>query len=53
MKKLFGLSKTQQHNRQLLAGVMKKAGFIPLRHEWWHFNGMPKEQARNRFEIIE
>jgi D-alanyl-D-alanine dipeptidase len=51
--KMFKLSKTQKQNRELLAIVMKEAGFLPLSYEWWHFNGMPKDEARKRFNIIE
>jgi len=32
---------------------MKRAGFFPLSYEWWHFNGMPKEQARREYRVIE
>ena len=49
--KIFGLNEKQ--NRTLLLNVMKKAGFIPLSYEWWHFNGMTKSEARKRFKIIE
>jgi D-alanyl-D-alanine dipeptidase len=53
-KKLgFGLTDEQKKNRKLLAGVMIKAGFIPLSYEWWHFNGMPKPEARKKIRIIE
>lgn len=51
--KVFNLSETQKNNRNLLADVMKKAGFIPLNHEWWHFNGMQKDKARKKYQIIE
>lgn len=51
--KIFGLSKRQKENRNLLSRVMKKAGFLPLSYEWWHFNGMPKDVARKKFRIIE
>jgi len=51
--KMFNLSETQKQNRKLLSNVMKRAGFIPLSHEWWHFNGMPKDEARNKYQIIE
>lgn len=51
--KLFDLSEAQKRNRKLLLTIMTEAGFIPLSYEWWHFNGMPKKQARNRFNIIE
>jgi len=54
-KKKAGIQLTdhQKKNRALLADTMKQAGFIPLSFEWWHFNGMPKSEARSRFEIIE
>ena len=47
------LSKKQQSNRKLLSNVMIAAGFYPLAHEWWHFNGMKKEAARAKYSIIE
>lgn len=51
--KVFDLNKRQKENRKLLARVMQKAGFIPLSYEWWHFNGMPKDEARKKYPIIE
>jgi zinc D-Ala-D-Ala dipeptidase len=55
LKKKLGkkLTKEQAGNRKLLADSMKKAGFIPLSFEWWHFNGMDKERARKKYKIIE
>jgi D-alanyl-D-alanine dipeptidase len=47
------LTKQQKANLNLLHDTMTKSGFIPLRHEWWHFDGMPKDQARKMFKIIE
>ena len=53
-KKLgFDLTEKQRHNRSILAEAMTEAGFIPLSFEWWHFNGMPKDQARKTYRIIE
>jgi D-alanyl-D-alanine dipeptidase len=49
----IGLNDKQAANRKLLAQVMTGAGFSPLGHEWWHFNGLPKAEARRRFRIIE
>ena len=49
----FGISSEQKSNRELLKRVMLKAGFYPLSHEWWHFNGMKKSDARNTYSIIE
>jgi zinc D-Ala-D-Ala dipeptidase len=51
--KVFDLSETQKENRKLLSKVMQKAGFIPLSYEWWHFNGMPKDEVRKEYLIIE
>lgn len=51
--KVFGLSEVQKQNRELLARIMKKAGFFPLSYEWWHFEGMPKDEARKKYRIIE
>lgn len=51
--KVFDLSETQKENRKLLSNIMKKAGFIPLSYEWWHFDGIPKDDARKKYKIIE
>jgi D-alanyl-D-alanine dipeptidase len=51
--KVFDLSEAQKKNRILLSTTMKKAGFFPLSYEWWHFNGMPKHEARKMYQIIE
>lgn len=54
MKKLgVQLTQEQKQNRKLLTNVMKQAGFQPLNFEWWHFNGMDKEKARQLYKIIE
>ena len=49
----FEISSEQKSNRALLKRVMLKSGFYPLAHEWWHFNGMKKSDARNTYSIIE
>ena len=54
LKKIgFGISSEQQQNRDLLKRVMLRAGFHSLAHEWWHFNGMEKANARSTYAIIE
>jgi zinc D-Ala-D-Ala dipeptidase len=54
LKKMgFGISSEQQQNRDLLKRIMLRAGFHPLTHEWWHFNGMEKADARSMYSIIE
>ncbi|MGN0233714.1 MAG: M15 family metallopeptidase [Bacteroidaceae bacterium] len=39
-------------NRLLLRSVMKQAGFMPLRTEWWHFNLITRAQARAQYRPI-
>ncbi len=53
MKMGFSLSSEQISNRKLLSDIMSAAGFYPLSHEWWHYNGMRKERARQELQIIE
>lgn len=47
------LSKEHLMNRALLKDVMRKAGFRTIQTEWWHFNGLSKENARRYFKIVE
>ncbi len=46
------ISKEAAQNRQLLRAVMKKAGFRPLRSEWWHFNFTTRATARKYYKAI-
>jgi D-alanyl-D-alanine dipeptidase len=36
-------------NRELLKGLMEKAGFIPLSEEWWHYD----DQEWMRFDMMD
>lgn len=47
------ITSTELHNRQLLRQVMREAGFIPLRSEWWHFNALRLSEAKLRYPLIE
>ena len=49
----FDLYDEQKKSRKLLADVMKSAGFLPLSFEWWHFNGIAKDLARKKYNIID
>ena len=53
MKLGLNLNEEQIGNRKLLSETMICAGFLHLSHEWWHFNGMPKDLARKKYQIIE
>lgn len=39
-------------NRLLLRTVMEKAGFRPLRSEWWHFNYTTRADARKNYKVV-
>ena len=47
------ISIEQLQNRQLLRLIMEKAGFSPIRGEWWHFNAFSLAVAKQRYNIIE
>lgn len=47
------LNPEQRRNRALLKRVMLEAGFKPLSHEWWHFNGFNKGYIRKTYSMIE
>lgn len=53
MKMGSNLTRQQKTNRKLLSDIMITAGFEPLSFEWWHFNGMPKNEARVKYQAIE
>jgi D-alanyl-D-alanine dipeptidase len=36
-------------NRELLKGLMEKAGFIPLAEEWWHYD----DEAWMQFDLMD
>ncbi len=49
-----GLTREQVENRRRLHAAMADAGFVPLPHEWWHFNYRPDqrlEKARNAGDL--
>ncbi|MBO7417777.1 MAG: M15 family metallopeptidase [Bacteroidaceae bacterium] len=39
-------------NRRLLIQVMRKAGFRSLPSEWWHFNLVSRNVAREKYKVI-
>ncbi len=47
------LTKQQVANRELLRKVMRHAGFLTIRGEWWHFNAVPLIEARKLYKVIE
>lgn len=46
------LTATQIQNRMLLRTCMTQAGFLTIPHEWWHFNSVTLEIARQRYRPV-
>ncbi|MFA6820406.1 MAG: M15 family metallopeptidase [Bacteroidaceae bacterium] len=46
------ISSTALENRQLLRRIMRKAGFRPLRTEWWHFNLISRATAKKYYKYV-
>ncbi len=46
------ISKEAYDNRRLLRKVMRHAGWMPLRTEWWHFNLCSRKTARRYYKVI-
>ncbi len=46
------MSKAALQNRKLLRKVMCKAGFKPLRTEWWHFNLIYRSEAKKHYRFV-
>lgn len=47
------LTETQIANRKILRSTMEAAGFIQLPNEWWHYDALPKNEVRSKFQIVE
>jgi D-alanyl-D-alanine dipeptidase len=47
------LTQAQVDNRNLLRGVMRKAGFSGIATEWWHFNACSRKTAHSKYKIME
>lgn len=47
------LSSKQIANRKLLRSVMKAVGYMPIDYEWWHFNAVSRNEAKQLYRIIE
>lgn len=47
------ITEKQLQNRRLLRNVMTQAGFTSIITEWWHYNALPRKQAKLRFKVIE
>lgn len=39
-------------NRRLLRRVMREAGFLTIRTEWWHFNYTTRADAKANYKVV-
>lgn len=46
------ITEQERQNRLLLRRLMKEAGFRALPSEWWHFNRISRQTARERYRVI-
>ncbi len=53
MLKKGKLTSQQIQNRELLRSVMRAGRFWNIQTEWWHFNAMRREVARERYPMVE
>jgi D-alanyl-D-alanine dipeptidase len=47
------LTHQQVNNRLVLRNAMKSAGFRSIQNEWWHFEAMTREQAKQKYKPID
>ena len=47
------ITPSEYNNRKFLRRIMEKAGFQSITSEWWHFNACSKEEAREKYVLIE
>lgn len=50
-KNILGINIIQ--NRRLLRRIMVESGFLPNKYEWWHFNSCSRNEALQKFTVIE
>jgi D-alanyl-D-alanine dipeptidase len=47
------ITPSEYKNRKLLRRIMEEAGFKSVASEWWHFNACSREDAREKYWLIE
>jgi len=47
------LTKEQIANRLVLRRAMERAGYMRIESEWWHFNAISRDRAKELYKIIE
>ena len=46
------LTQQQIDNRNLLRGIMKRAGWVTLQSEWWHFNAYTRTYTKEHYPLF-
>jgi len=46
------LKEKQYRNRILLQSIMKKAGFMGITTEWWHYNSCYRKEAKRKYTRV-
>ena len=46
------LTQRQVDNRNLLRGIMKRAGWVSLPSEWWHFNAYTRTYTKDHYPLF-
>lgn len=46
------LTQQQIDNRNLLRGIMKRAGWVTLSSEWWHFNAFTRAYTKEHYPLF-
>lgn len=46
------LTQQQVDNRNLLRGIMKRAGWVSLSSEWWHFNAYTRAYTKENYSLF-
>ena len=46
------LTQQQVDNRNLLRGIMKRAGWVTLQSEWWHFNAYTRTYTKEHYPLF-
>lgn len=46
------LTQRQIENRNVLRSIMKRAGWVPLGSEWWHFNAFTRGYTKENYPLF-
>jgi D-alanyl-D-alanine dipeptidase len=47
------ITKTEYDNRRFMRRIMEAAGFRTVSSEWWHFNACSREEAKEKYLLVE